>query len=255
MPARLYVVPASHPCAVATAALELKGIPYERVDLIPVVHKLVQLARFGAATVPGIEFADGVKVVGSRHIVRALDARRPDPPLLPAGEEERRRVERAEKWGDEVLQPVVRRLSWAALVRDPQASTSYAEGARLGVPAPLARLTAPLLARAEVAIQGAHDPVVRADLLHLDSHLRRIEDWIAAGVLGGEQPNAADLQIASSLRLALTFGDLRPRIDGRPAGELARRWFEDYPGETPAGALPAAWLAAGQEWREGTPSL
>ena len=110
------------------------------------------------------------------------------------------------------------------------------------MPPALFRLSAPLLARAEVAVNNARDPIVRADLLHLDGHLRRIEDWIEEGVLGGETPNAADLQIAASLRLLLTFGDLRPGLDARPAGALARRWFPDYPGDTPAGALPAAWL-------------
>lgn len=245
MPARLYVVPASHPCAAVELALKLKGIGYERVDLVPVAHKLLQLARFGSSTVPGIEFEDGERVVGSRHILRALDARRPDPPLLPADEAERRRVELAEKWGDEVLQPLVRRLSWAALVRAPEASMSYATGARLPVPPGLARLSAPLVARAEVVLQNARDPIVRADLMHLDGHLRRIEGWIDEGVLGAQRPNAADLQIASGLRLLLTFGDLRPALDDRPAGALARRWFPDYPGETPVGALPAAWLAAG----------
>ena len=68
-----------------------------------------------------------------------------------------------------------------------------------------------------------------------------MDDWIAEGVLGGEQLNAADFQIAPSLRLAMSLEDLRPAIKNRPAGELALRVVPNYPGSTPA-TLPADWL-------------
>ena len=71
--------------------------------------------------------------------------------------------------------------------------------------------------------------------------LDRVDAWIAAGVLDGEQLNAADFQIAPSIGLAMTLDDLRPAIESRPAGELARRVVPDYPGKTPP-ILPAAWL-------------
>ena len=72
--------------------------------------------------------------------------------------------------------------------------------------------------------------------------LQRIDDWIAEGVLGGEQPNAADLQIATTVRLLMTLQDLRPAIAARPAGDLATRVAPDYPGDAPP-VLPDAWLA------------
>ena len=53
MTAKLYVVPASHPCATVAAALDLKGLPYRRVELAPAFHKLHQKLRFGGrGTVP-----------------------------------------------------------------------------------------------------------------------------------------------------------------------------------------------------------
>jgi glutathione S-transferase len=63
-------------------------------------------------------------------------------------------------------------------------------------------------------------------------------------VIGGETPNAADLQIAGSVRLLLTLADLRDAIDARPAGRLARRLIPRYPGDVPAGTLPADWIPA-----------
>ena len=65
---------------------------------------------------PGLVL-DGERILGSRRIVRALEAKVPDPPLLPADAKQRKSVELAEEWGDEVLQPLVRRAIWAALRR------------------------------------------------------------------------------------------------------------------------------------------
>jgi glutathione S-transferase len=172
--ATLYAVPASHPCACVEHALRLKAIRYRRVDLLPVLHKPLQRARFGRGTVPGLVL-DGVRVLGSRPILRLLEARVPEPALLPAAEEERAAVQLAETWGDEVLQPLIRRLMWASLSRDPSALPTYSRGSRLAVTAPLARLGAPLLARAESLINRASDSALRDDLVHLDRHARRVE--------------------------------------------------------------------------------
>jgi glutathione S-transferase len=132
---------------------------------------------------------------------------------------------------------------WSALVREPAAIPSYSEGSRLQVPAPLARLSAPLIARAEQRINHASDLNVRADLAHLDNHLARVERWIEHEVIGGDQPNAADLQIGAGLRLLLTLEDVARWAGSRPATELAFKWFPRYPGRVPGGVLPAAWLA------------
>jgi len=242
--AKLYALPASHPCAAIEVALRLKGVAYERVDMIPVAAKVLQWRRFGGTTVPGVVFGDGERVLGSRPIVRALEHRAPDPPLLPADGRARRLVEEAERWGDEVLQPLARRLTWAALRRKPSLTMAYSEGADLPIPAPLARLSAPLVAQAASRLNGAGDPEVRADLINLDFHLDRADRWVENGAIGGEQPNAGDLQVGAGLRLLLTLGDIAPRIDAHACAGVARRWFPEYPGGVPAGVLPRAWLEA-----------
>jgi glutathione S-transferase len=241
---KLYAVPASHPCAAVEAALQLKGLAYERVDLLPLVHVVHQQVVFGRRTVPAMKLADGERVVGSQLIMRVLDGLVPQPPLLPADPAQRARVEAAEAFGADVLQPLARRLVWATVQRRPDALSSYAEGADLPIPASLAASSAPLIARLERLLHGASEQRARADLAALPGHLDRIDADIATGALNGDTPSAADLQIASSLRLLTTLGDVRPLIDGRPAGELARRLFERYPGSTPAGTLPGDWLPA-----------
>src|SRR5438874_7937106 len=43
MDLKLYVIPGSHPCATVEAALDLKGLGYERVDLLPGFSAVIQL--------------------------------------------------------------------------------------------------------------------------------------------------------------------------------------------------------------------
>jgi hypothetical protein len=122
---------------------------------------------------------------------------------------------------------------------------SYGEQADLPVPDALAKASAPLIARLAGRVNGATDANVRADLINLDFHLDRADHWVKTGAIGGtEHPNVGDLQVGSGLALLRTLEDLRERIDARVSGDVARRWFPDYPGDMPAGVLPAAWLAA-----------
>jgi glutathione S-transferase len=240
--AKLYVIPGSHPAMAARRMLELKGIPYKRVDLMPVISRgALRALRFPSNTVPSLAIS-GRKVTGSREIARELDSIRPDPPLYPSEPERRVAVEDAERWGEEVLQPAVRRILWNALKRNRAPLATYAEGARLGVPIGIAVKTAGPIVAAASRMNSADDEAVRRDLASLPGWLKRVDDWIAEGVLGSDPPNAADIQISASLRLAMTLDDIRPAIERRPAGELAMRAVPDFPGKAPP-VLPPAWLA------------
>lgn len=239
----LYLVPGSHPCAAVERALQLKGVAYRRIELPPPLHAAVAKLRFGARTVPAVVLPGGERVSGSSAILRRLDEMVPEPALFPRDEESGRLVARAEEWGAEVLQPIARRLLWATVRRRPDALASYAEGARLPLPAFAIRVVAPAVARIEAAMNGAGDGPVRADLRNLPRHLDRVDRWIGHGVLGADPPNAADLQIAATTRLLLTMGDVAPFLAGRPAERHARAVFPPQAGSTPHGVLPEAWLA------------
>jgi glutathione S-transferase len=239
---RLYVVPASHPCAAVEAALAMKGIEYKRIDRLPVASRLQGRATYGGSTVPGLVLDGGEKIVGSRAIMRRLETMAAEPPLYPTDPAARAAVEEAERWGDEVLQGRVRRIVWATLRRNPKSMESYTAASRLPVPIPLARPGFGLVARAASRLNRVDDPTVRADLAALPGDLDRVDAWIADGVLGGERPNAADLQIGASLALAMSLGDVRPLIADRPAARLAA-YVPPVPGATPTGVLPADWLA------------
>ena len=53
--------------------------------------------------------------------------------------------------------------------------------------------------------------------------LDRIDAWIADGLLGGVELNAADFMVAPSLALILYRPDMLPVFEGRPSLELVDR--------------------------------
>jgi len=240
---RLYTIPGSHPGTAVQAMMRAKGIPYKRTDLFPVMQKaVVRSIGFPRKTVPAIKI-DGRKVQGSREIARELDRVRPEPPLFPSDPDRRALADEAERFGDEELQHPIRQIVWWVLRKDPAPLRSYMQGARLGIPIGLAVRTAAPILYLTARYNEASDENVRRDLAALPGFLDKIDAWIEAGVLDGEQLYAADYQIAASLRLAMTMQDLRPAIDARPAGKLARRAIPEYAGDAPP-VLPPAWLQA-----------
>jgi glutathione S-transferase len=239
---KLFVLPGSHPCAAVEVAMRMKSIPYSRVDLLPMVQIAVGPVLWGGTTVPGVR-VDGEKLVGSRTIMRKLDAMVPDPALLPAEAAQRQQVLEAERWGDEVFQSMPRRILDAGFLRDASSMESYAGDAKMPLPRPMMRPALPLTARLMAFRNKAQDENVTADIKSLPAQLEKVDAWIAEGLLGGEQPNAADLQIGSTVRLLNTIADIRPLLDGHAAMQLMR-YFPPMVGEIPAGTLPAEWLPA-----------
>lgn len=242
MNVRLYTIPGSHPGVAVQLMLKHKGIPFKRTDLFPVLSRgIVRVLGFPRSSVPALKI-DGRRFQESLQISRELERLQPEPALFPADPEKRAAVEAAERFGSEELQHPIRQIIWWALQRNSAPLRSYSEGARLGIPIGLAvRTAAPILAM-EKRIHKATDETVQANLAAYGGMLQRVDELIAAGTIGGEEPNAADFQIAPSIRLAMTFQDLRPLIESRPAGEFAKRVQPEIAGDFPP-IFPADWLA------------
>jgi glutathione S-transferase len=242
---RLYVIPGSHACRAALLMLEHKRVPYRRVDVVTLTQPLIARLRgfdaggqtrvAGTHRPPSLRIADrlgtvpalaaGRERISTNHgIARFLDARHPDPPLFPADPEQRAAVEAAEHWANETLQMAARRLFLAAMVCDPKAMSQAAADGRMGYllyrPALARRLIVPLIGKRVFAADAAAD---RELLDELPALLDRIDAWIEEGVLGGAQPNAADLMVAPCLALILYRPDVMPLFEGRPALELVDR--------------------------------
>jgi glutathione S-transferase len=244
-PARLYVIAGSHACRSAMLMLDHKRIAYECVRLLTGTHPFsvrlrgfpgneTPIRRIDGATNPRLAVMDRAGTVpalriGSERIqtnlqiARFLDSYRPDPPLLPPDGELREQVQEAERWGDEELQMAARRIALAGSARGLDAFHARGGAGRLG----------PLLAHSDqvraFSSRGARSlfkaSIAQEDemLAALPGMLDRIDAWIAAGVLGGEELNVADFMIVPSLALIAYRRDLRPIIDDRPAGALMQR--------------------------------
>ncbi|HEV2874164.1 MAG TPA: glutathione S-transferase N-terminal domain-containing protein [Thermoleophilaceae bacterium] len=216
----LYGIPGSHPARTGQLMLELKGIPFRRVNLMPGFHRVfVRLRGFPDDRVPAVRFPDGSRAQGTRPLARALDAIRPEPRLVPDDP----RVEDAERWGDDVLQQWARRMVVEAGVRDPDLLHEHGGAGRLGPLLTKGERTRRQMSRAVKLAFRMTPEQLRDDQVRVDELLDHVDELIAASVLNGERLNCADLQIATSLALVDYRLDVRENLRRRPAGELMER--------------------------------
>jgi glutathione S-transferase len=165
----------------------------------------------------------------------------PDKPLLfPTDPDERRRVEQAERWGEE-LQNAVRRIFYCAARRDRKAFLSVLASGRGPVKRLALRAMAPVVIKLATGVHRASDEAGHEDVVMLPERMDQIDAWIADGVLGGEQLNAADFQIGVNVAALLLSDDLTPFIVDRPAAALAQRVLPDYVGHI-GPVVPAEWM-------------
>jgi glutathione S-transferase len=236
----LHLLGPSHPCATVEAALRLKGLDFERVELRAGAHpdEMERLYGEGRRTVPGLMIGDEA-VHGSNAILERLEELAPSPALFP--DDLGDAVGAAMRWGDDELQDLGRRLPWGAMHFRPESMGTFA-----GPGAPPLDPPGTDFAMKYIHASWKYHKItaerLAADLAGLPGKLDRVDAYVAEGILAGEAPNAADLQIGATLAVLMTVGDVRPLIEGRPAEQVARKWFDDRPGLVPAGAFPASWI-------------
>jgi glutathione S-transferase len=246
--ARLFGMKHSHAVLASRMALELTGIEFEAHDLLPGLHGLIVRARgFTGWTVPALQIG-GRKVHGTLAIVRELDRLAPDAGLFPHDPLRRQAVEQAERFGHDELQPIARRVfRWAGAKEN--AVRAWMARYVIGAPAPTLAGYAfkPVMVLFGRVISKADDTQVRRDLSRLPVLLDYVDARIEDGTIGGDAPNAADLQILSSLRLLIAHEDLGWRIAARPCGKAALRLIPDFP-RSGDDALPPVPAALPREW-------
>jgi glutathione S-transferase len=226
--AKLYSMTVSNPGHSARLMLAHKRVDTRVVNLMPGMHPAVLwVLGFRRGTVPAV-LLDGRVIEGSLEIAQALEATVPQPPLYPADAGERRRVEEAERWGETAIQGVPRRIVRHALVRDRELRAWFAgEIGRLPLPAVAALAIAPVAAVLAKRV-GAGADSARADVAALPATLDHVDALLADGTIGAE-PNAADFQIAPSVRLIASIPDLADFVTGRPCDAWARGLLPELP--------------------------
>jgi glutathione S-transferase len=245
---KLYWTSLSHPSQAVRKMLDLKGLDYTLVDVIPANQQVhTRLAGFRHGTLPALSL-DGRRIQNSREIALALDELCPEPPLFPTDPELRARADEAERWGERELQSMARRIARFGFARRSGPRRWLAEERSWPAAGIAAHLTAPaaLLMTRMVEPDGrrADEAGVRADLEALPHALDRVDALLAEGTLVTDPPNAAALQVLSSIALLAAMADLHERIAARPCGAAAQQLFPDYPGLIPP-CLPQEWLREG----------
>jgi glutathione S-transferase len=241
----LYWMSISHPSQVARKMLDLKGIEYELVDVVPLNQRIhLRLAGFRGGTVPALKL-DGQRIQGSRQIALALDQRWPEPPLFPADSALRARVEEAERWGEVQLQPIPRRLFRYGVARNPELRHWVVRSQRLPIPGLTAQAIRPAVEwyvrTVEADGRRATEAGVRADLAALPALLDYVDRLLGDGTLTIDPPNSATLQILASVNLMGRFADLAELVASHACAKPARELFPHYRAELPP-FLDRGWL-------------
>lgn len=115
---QLLEFPHSHYCEKARWALEYKGIPYERVAILPGFH-LFTVRRYAPKTSVPVLLDSGVNVQGSGEIIDYLDKLHPDRLLTPIDSDIRQHCLTIERSMDDRLGENVRRILYHTLLDYP----------------------------------------------------------------------------------------------------------------------------------------
>jgi glutathione S-transferase len=239
---KFYGFSGSHPCEAVYAAARYKRIAFRTVEVPPALHRIIMRVKFGGTRVPAAVI-DGHKVQGTSSIFLALDNVETERQLYPGDPEDRARVIAADRWGAGAFQDVGRRLIWSHLSRSPETVRAWVESSSPpGRERDFKVFMAPYMAQVAKFGNRATDEQVQKDLKHLPVLLDRVDELIAEGVIGGDEPNAADFQLLSSIGMWSHMQALRPAIVSRPCGIAAMELFPRYTGAVPAGLLPDEWF-------------
>ena len=237
---KLYGTPPSPPSHSARLMLERKGLDHKVIWLLPGMWPaLLRTRGFRGGTVPAMK-VDGRRIQGSTLISRELE-RAPGraAPLPRRPREAPSTVEEAERWGDEVLQDVPRRIVRWLSVHRPETKVMIAEDVGIPFPRFAAWINTP--AARHLANKVDADGEIQRAIAQVPEVLDHVDQLIADGVIGGEEPNAADFQIATSVRALLNVEDLEPATKGRPASRprdaLPARVRHRLPGRAAAGRV------------------
>ena len=114
---RLFQIPFSHNCVKVRHVLDLKGIPYETININPLWRPDVMRAS-GQFLVP-VLVDEGRAIAGSTQILLHIEERHPEPPLLPADPRERAECLLLMDWADATFMALTRRIAYHQVLEGP----------------------------------------------------------------------------------------------------------------------------------------
>ena len=107
---RLFQIPFSHNSVKVRRALDLKGLDYEAVNINPARRRDVK--RISGQELVPVLVEHGRATAGSTQILLDVEARHPDPPLLPGDARERAECIVLMDWADAAFMALTRRMAY-----------------------------------------------------------------------------------------------------------------------------------------------
>lgn len=209
-------------------ALDLKRVPHRRRRLLPGPHMPVVKPLTGTTATP-VLVHEGGAIAGSARIVEWLEARYPEPRLIPEDAALRAAALRIEHWFDEDLTPRIRRPVLDALLRQPGYFASvFGDGASAAARmayACVVPLAAPLVRKGNgISGAAAVEDGLRAAAEALDFVADR---GAATGYLCGSALCIADIAAAATLA-TLVRPPNSPMSAPQPVASATRALIERF---------------------------
>jgi glutathione S-transferase len=202
-------------CEKVRLVLAAKRLDYTVVEVLPGLGQWQLFRISGQRQVPVL--VDGAEVIAdSTAIALHLEARHPEPALLPADPRERSQVLLLEDWADTTLAAGCRLALLQAAAADP-----LLRGALLPdtTPGPLRQLVAGLPEQLGEAMAGA---IAVAGSQQLEARLEQLAALVTATpYLVGERLSLADLAVAAQLSLLKFPASAGAPLAGRGAPGIA----------------------------------
>jgi glutathione S-transferase len=234
MAIRLYQFAASHYNEKARWGLDLKGVPHERVSLLPGPHAPVMKRLTGRTETPVLVDAEEV-VAGSAAILDYLERRFPEPRLEPDQPAERERALAIVRQFDDEVGPAVRLAKFFEVMSGEYATRTFCSEKPAWVRMAY-RASFPLVSQVMKRSMGIN----AENAAPARERVRQALDFVAKQTegsfyLAGDAFSVADLTVAALLMPAVDVGDLGgpPSADTEAERAWLARWA-DHPG--------AAWV-------------
>jgi glutathione S-transferase len=202
-------------CEKVRLVLAAKRLDYTVVEVLPGLGQWQLFRISGQRQVPVL--VDGAEVIAdSTAIALHLEARHPEPALLPADPRERSQVLLLEDWADTTLAAGCRLALLQAAAADPLLRAALLPDS---TPGPLRQLVAGLPEQLGEAMAGA---IAVAGSQQLEVRLEQLAVLVtAAPYLVGERLSLADLAVAAQLSLLKFPASAGAPLAGRGAPGIA----------------------------------
>jgi glutathione S-transferase len=196
----LYQFEFSHFCEKARWALDYKGLPHERKNLLPGLHARVARKLASNSSLP-ILVDDGAVVQDSSSIITFLDQKYPDRPLTPCDVQEAKEALAWEKYLDDEIGVQVRRWFYYHALPDRDCALRFLLDGAPWYGRPLLALIYPKVRAAMTALMDIHAESARQSEERLTAALDKLDDAVKERrFLVGDRFSRADLTACALLR-------------------------------------------------------